>query len=91
MLKENINSFLAFAETCEKVRGTSSKNMKIEIVSNYLRSLGDDDLKIACNLLSGQIFPPWENIELQVGYSTLLDILKEVSGLNDNILREIII
>ncbi|MEM4522546.1 MAG: ATP-dependent DNA ligase [Nitrososphaeria archaeon] len=91
MLEEGINSFLSFAETCEKVRGTSSKNMKIEIVSNYLRSLGDDDLKIACNLLSGQIFPPWENIELQVGYSTLLDIFKEVSGLNDESLREIII
>ncbi|MEM2660426.1 MAG: ATP-dependent DNA ligase [Nitrososphaeria archaeon] len=91
MLEKGINSFLSFAETCEKVRGTSSKNMKIEIVSNYLRSLGDDDLKIACNLLSGQIFPPWENIELQVGYSTLLDIFKEVSGLNDESLREIII
>ncbi len=85
------SGFLAFAETCENVRGTSSKNMKIEIVSKYLRGLEDGDLKIACNLLSGQIFPPWENIELQVGYSTLLDILKEVSGLNGNILRDIII
>ncbi|MCX8189310.1 MAG: ATP-dependent DNA ligase [Nitrososphaeria archaeon] len=91
MLEGHNNSFLTFAEICEKVRGTSSKNMKIEIVSEYLKRLGDEDLKIACNLFSGQIFPPWENIELQVGYSTLLDILKEVSGLNDNTLREIII
>lgn len=85
------NSFLAFSQVCERVKSTMSKNMKIGIVSKYLRNLDDENLKVACDLFSGQIFPPWEGIELQVGYSTLLDILKEVSGLSDKILVETII
>ncbi|MBC7090824.1 MAG: ATP-dependent DNA ligase, partial [Nitrososphaeria archaeon] len=85
------NSFLAFSQTCEMVKSTTSKNMKIKIVSEYLRKLDDGNLKVACDLFSGQIFPPWEGIELQVGYSTILDILKEVSGLNEKTLVEIII
>jgi len=85
------DSFLTFSQVCERVKGTASRNLKIETVSKYLRTLNDEDLKIACNLFSGQIFPPWEGLEVQVGYSTLLDVLKEVSGLSDNALMEIIV
>lgn len=91
MSEAHDNSFLAFSQVCERVKSTMSKNMKIRIVSEYLKNLDDENLKVACDLFSGQIFPPWEGIELQVGYSTLLDILKEVSGLNDKILVETII
>ena len=91
MSEAHDNSFLAFSQVCERVKSTMSKNMKIRIVSEYLKNLDDENLKVACDLFSGQIFPPWEGIELQVGYSTLLDILREVSGLNDKILVETII
>lgn len=80
-------SFQTFAITCENMRKTSSKNLKVEILANYLRLLDGENLKVACRLLSGEIFPSHESLELQVGYSALVNIIKELSGKDDETLR----
>ncbi|MEM3403066.1 MAG: ATP-dependent DNA ligase [Nitrososphaeria archaeon] len=79
-------SFYAFATTCEDIGNTASKNLKVEILANYLKSLDDENLKVACRLLSGEISPPSEGLELQVGYSTLVSIIAELSGKSDDTL-----
>jgi len=83
------DDFKAFVQVCDTVKGTASKNMKIEAVSQYLRSLDDESLEIACRLLSGEFFPPWQNINFQVGYSTLVNIMTEISGKDRETLRSV--
>jgi DNA ligase-1 len=89
MVSDSFNSLKTFAEVCERVKATASKNLKIEILSEYLKKLDDTSLRIACSLLSGEIFPPWQIIELQVGYSTLVGILTELSGKDRRTLEKV--
>ncbi len=91
MVSDNFTSMKKFADICERVKGTTSKNMKIEILSEYLRNLDDVSLRIACGFLSGEIFSPWQNIELQIGYSTFVEIITELSGKDGRTLGKIFI
>src|SRR5712692_4025968 len=71
------------ADVLEQVSGTASKLQKIEYLASYLQTLGDDDLRIACTYLTGAPFPAGDNRALHVGWSALLDALREVSGASD--------
>lgn len=84
-------SFEEFAKVCEKIKSTTSKLSKISFLSDFLKSLDDDEISKAIKLLTSQIYPPWENKELQVGYSTLFKIIKEVTGLDDDFISETIV
>ena len=72
--------FSGLAEVLEKVRGTSSKNKKVEILSSYLKALGPEDAEVAARVASGRSSERGSKDEAQVGYSTLLDVLREVTG-----------
>jgi DNA ligase 1 len=73
-------SFLDLAETLERVRGTTSKNEKVGILSTYLKGLQPDDAKVAARVASGRSSERGSKDEAQVGYSTLLDVIREVTG-----------
>jgi DNA ligase-1 len=72
--------FKGLALLCEKIRSTTSKLEKISLLGNFLKGLEEEDLKISIKLLSGKIFPPWIDKELQIGYSTILYTISEISG-----------
>jgi DNA ligase-1 len=72
--------FLGLAETLEKVRGTSSKNEKVAHLSSYLKKLAPKDAGVAARVASGRSSERGSKDEAQVGYSTLLDVLREVTG-----------
>ena len=71
---------LGLAEVLEKVRGTASKNAKVSILGAYLRELGPHDARIAARVASGRASERGSKDEVQVGYSALLDVLREVTG-----------
>jgi DNA ligase-1 len=73
-------SFSGLAEILEQVRGTSSKNKKVELLSSYLKTLGPEDAEVAARVASGKASERGSKDEAQVGYSTLLDVLREVTG-----------
>ena len=73
-------SFLSLAETLDRVRSTSSKNEKVTILGDYLRGLAPEDAEVAARIASGKSSERGSKDEAQVGYSTLLDVLKEVTG-----------
>ncbi len=76
--------FLTFCEKCEEVGRTRSKLTKIGIVSEYFRTLLDEDLRVASTFLAGKILPPSsEDIELNVGYSMIWKTVAQFYGLND--------
>lgn len=68
------------AEVLEAVSQTSSKLQKIDLLAGYLRSLGDDELRIACTYLTGLPFPAGEGRALNVGWAAIVDALLEVAG-----------
>ncbi len=71
---------LGLAQTLEKVRGTSSKKEKVALLSSYLKGLRADDARVAARVASGRPSERGSKDEAQVGYSTLLDVLREVTG-----------
>ncbi|MDV3276954.1 MAG: ATP-dependent DNA ligase [Nitrososphaerales archaeon] len=72
--------FSALAATLESVRGTSSKNEKVSILASFIASLGPEDAEVAARVATGRASPRGSKDEAQVGYSTLLDVIQEVSG-----------
>ncbi|HDH45175.1 MAG TPA: DNA ligase, partial [Thermococcus sp.] len=72
----------------EKVRSTTSKLEKIDIVASFLKKLDDEDIPIACYILTGKAFPEWTGKELNVGWSTLWDCIRKVSGVSEKELFE---
>lgn len=73
-------SLLGLAEALEKVRRTSSKNEKVAVLSDYLRGLDPADAEVAARVASGRASERGSKDEAQVGYSTLLDVLREITG-----------
>jgi len=72
--------FLGLAEALERVKDTRSKNEKVRILADYLRPLEPPDAEIAARIASGRASERGSKDEAQVGYSTLLEVLKEVTG-----------
>lgn len=73
-------TFLGLAQTLDRVRRTSSKNEKVRMIAEYLKELNPDDAELAARVASGRASERGSKEEAQVGYSTLLDVLKEVTG-----------
>ena len=72
--------FKNFAEVCDWVAATSSKNKKGDRVAAYLHELPEDEAGLAARYIGGNAFAAWEERTLQVGGNLLWRVLAEVSG-----------
>jgi len=77
-----LNPFLAFAGASAKIAETSSKLEKIRILSEYLRTLKPEAVRLAATWFSGRPFPSNQNKVLQLGWAILRDSLCAVGGLD---------
>lgn len=80
-----------FANLCDRIRATRSKNEKVTILAEYLKTLDCESLKLVCMFLSGHTFPKGSGLDLNVGYSAVWDILTQLSGLKPDELRKVYI
>ncbi|HYA56376.1 MAG TPA: ATP-dependent DNA ligase, partial [Nitrososphaerales archaeon] len=69
--------------------GTRGKNEKVRILAEYLRSLDPDDAMVAARIASGRASERGSKDEAQVGYSTLLDVLRNVTGATEDAVSKI--
>ncbi len=74
--------YLHFAQTADAIGLTTKRLEKLRILGEYLSSLSDDDLLIACRFLSGQPFPNADERTLNVGFSVASTVLIELSGID---------
>jgi DNA ligase 1 len=74
-------SFSGFASTLEGVRATSGKNEKVQILSEYMRGLDADDAERAARFATGRASQKGSADETQIGYSTIMDVLEELTGM----------
>ena len=69
---------LAFSRVCEQISATTKKLQKEQILSEYLRSLSDEDLAIACVFLSGYTFSLRDQRKTNVGFAVVRDAILEI-------------
>ena len=72
-------SFRAFAELCESLEGTRSRNEKIRLVSSFISGLQPAEVAVAVRFLTGRAFSDQETKKLGVGGATLWKIAKASS------------
>ncbi|HEY7108214.1 MAG TPA: ATP-dependent DNA ligase [Nitrososphaeraceae archaeon] len=75
------DKFMTFAQNCEEISLTRSTNEKVKILSKYLSMLTPTSLPIVVLLFSGRIFAPQSGLLLKVAYSTIMNVLSEISDL----------
>ena len=66
--------------------------MKVNILSDYLCSLNDDDresLPIAALFFSNRIFPQGSKFVMNIGFSTIIKVLSEIATLDSNQIQKI--
>jgi DNA ligase 1 len=65
--------------------------MKVNILSDYLYSLNDDEesLPIAVLFFSSRIFPQGSKFVMNIGYSTIIQVLCEIATLDSNQIQKI--
>jgi DNA ligase 1 len=83
------NEFSYFVEVCENIRSTTSKNLKVSILSEYLSRLDNDSLPIAILFLSGRIFPRGSIQNINVGFSIIMQSLSEIAMLDASEIQQI--
>src|ERR671912_528951 len=82
MENQSNDEFSLFVETCEKIRSTTKKNEKIEIISNYITNLDETSLSIAVLFLSGRALPIGSTRTLNIGFNTIMESLSEIAMLD---------
>jgi DNA ligase-1 len=72
--------FLGLAKTLEDIKSTHSKNAKVSLLAAYLSGLQPEDAETAARVSTGRTSERGSKDEVQVGYSALLDAIKEITG-----------
>ncbi len=86
---ESASEFAAFARVGDAIAATTGKLKKIEILSEYFRTLDDEALPFATNFLTGRAFAQSDPRVLNIGGAVVYRALTAVSGLSKERLREI--
>jgi DNA ligase 1 len=76
-----MGSFAGFASALDRVRGTAGKNEKVKILSEYLSGLDADDAERAARFATGRASQKGSAEETQTGYSTIMEVIEEITGL----------
>jgi DNA ligase 1 len=63
--------------------------MKVNILSEYLFSLNDESLPIAVLFFSNRIFPRGSKFVMNIGFSTIIQVLSEIATLDSNQIQKI--
>ena len=83
------SEFHAFAEVGEQIAATPAKLEKIRLLSEYLRRLEPEQLRIAATFLTGKPFAQTYQRTLQTGWAIIYRALLGASGRGDAELHQI--
>jgi len=72
--------FSGLARALESVRSTRSKKEKVNLLAAYISGLNPDDAERAARMSTGRSSERGSKDEAQVGYSTLLEVVRDVTG-----------
>ncbi|MDD1671553.1 MAG: ATP-dependent DNA ligase [Methanomicrobiales archaeon] len=72
--------FADFARYCERLEAMSGRLEMIELVSEMLSTLSDDELPVVVRFIMGKIFPDWSPLKLGIGPNLLYEAVGYVVG-----------
>ena len=81
-------SFKSLSELLEKVEATRKRLEIIDLTANFLRTLDEEEIEPATNMLVGRAFPKYSQKTLDVNWSTLTRVLECVSEFDWNLFRQ---
>jgi DNA ligase-1 len=81
--------FGRFVDVCEAISQVTGKLRKIELLSNYLRSLEPDDLRAASVYLTGHPFSRADGRVLQIGWAVVRKSLMQAAAISELEFRRI--
>ena len=74
--------FRAFAELCERLEGTTKRNLMIAMAADFLGQLNEDEVEPATSMILGRTFPKWDQRNLDVSWSTLVTVIRKLTGID---------
>ncbi len=83
------SGFLRFTKICDQIANLTGKLKKVEILSEYLVSLTDQELPVVATFLTGHAFSRTIEQTLQIGWAVIRKALIQASGLNETEFRGI--
>ena len=83
-------TFKSLSELLEIVEATKKRLEIIDQTANYLKTLGEDEIEPAVNMMVGRAFPKYSQKTLDVSWATLQHILERVSVFDWSLFREAI-
>jgi len=69
-------------EVYKKLEATPKKLEKIDILAEFLKKAEGEELPILLRLLEGNIFMPWENLELGVAEKMMINAIQKCTGIS---------
>jgi DNA ligase-1 len=75
--------FLQFCAVAEQIASLTGKLAKTQILSDYFRSLGESELRLAAVWLSGHAFPASDAAPHQAGRAVIRAALMQASGMTE--------
>jgi DNA ligase-1 len=75
-------------QAADRIRATTKRLEKLAVLVEYLPTLGDESLVVACHFLSGIVFPRHDQRTTRVGGSILWSALRELTGADEEALAE---
>ncbi|MFL6530483.1 MAG: ATP-dependent DNA ligase, partial [Chthoniobacterales bacterium] len=83
------SEFAEFAELGERIAATPAKLEKVRLLSEYLHSLGDEQLPIATRYLTGKAFAQSDPRTLQAGWAVIFRAILAATKLSDSEMHRI--
>jgi DNA ligase-1 len=80
--------FKSLAELLEKVEATKKRLEIIDVVADFLKRLGSDEVEPSISIILGRAFPKKSQITLKISWLTLSEVLQHLAGADWTVFRE---
>ncbi len=80
--------FKSLCELLEKVEATKKRLEIINLTADYIKTLGDEEIEPAVNMMVGRAFPNYSQKTLDVSWSTLTHIFERISVFDWGLFRQ---
>ena len=72
--------FKEFVSLCKKLEKIQSRKEKVRVLAEFISKTDPENARIASLLITGKIFPEYEDLKLDVGFSTVYKVLKRLKS-----------
>src|SRR2546426_11314348 len=84
-----MGSFAELSTVLDQIKGTASKNEKVRMLSDFLRPLSAEEATFVARFATGRPTTKGSVDETQMGYSSILQVLEEITGLGPSDMSEV--